>query len=224
MSRSLNGSLNTFTSRLQYECTYDVPCSAIRLLSVVQVDGRLLRDSAACPQTSVGSNSWLCYVESCFCCLSPDECWLCYVESCFCCLSPDECWLCYVESCFCCLSPDECWLCYGESCFCCLSPNECWLCYVESCFCCLSQDESGCVMLSRVSAACPQTNVGSNGWLQRQFVEMLLSYQDVEAAARWAHHFHLPHSDLPHQVAELLQQTHRSVYVVACRARVITIL
>ncbi|KFQ39470.1 putative exonuclease mut-7, partial [Mesitornis unicolor] len=51
-----------------------------------------------------------------------------------------------------------------------------------------------------------QSTVGENRWLQGHLVQLLLSYCDLNTAARWAQRFSLPRETLPYGVADELQK------------------
>ena len=61
--------------------------------------------------------------------------------------------------------------------------------------------EVSCVVYSFV---CLQTALGDNVWLQHKLIESLVSYNDVEEAARWAMFYRLPQSSLPLSVKRAL--------------------
>ncbi|XP_074465188.1 exonuclease mut-7 homolog isoform X8 [Larus michahellis] len=51
-----------------------------------------------------------------------------------------------------------------------------------------------------------QSTVGENRWLQGHLIQLIISYCDLNAAARWAQRYNLPKEMLPYGVAEELQK------------------
>uniref|UniRef100_A0A7M4EXH0 Exonuclease 3'-5' domain containing 3 n=1 Tax=Crocodylus porosus TaxID=8502 RepID=A0A7M4EXH0_CROPO len=51
-----------------------------------------------------------------------------------------------------------------------------------------------------------QSTVGDNRWLQEQLIHLLVSYCDLNTAARWAFHYNFPKENLPYGVADELQR------------------
>ncbi|XP_074976534.1 exonuclease mut-7 homolog isoform X6 [Caretta caretta] len=51
-----------------------------------------------------------------------------------------------------------------------------------------------------------QNTVGENRWLQEQLIQLLVSYCDLNTAARWALRYSLPEKTLPYGVADELQK------------------
>ncbi|XP_073170679.1 exonuclease mut-7 homolog isoform X5 [Lepidochelys kempii] len=51
-----------------------------------------------------------------------------------------------------------------------------------------------------------QNTVGENRWLQEQLIQLLVSYCDLNTAARWALRYSLPEETLPYGVADELQK------------------
>ncbi|XP_059571488.1 exonuclease mut-7 homolog isoform X6 [Alligator mississippiensis] len=51
-----------------------------------------------------------------------------------------------------------------------------------------------------------QSTVGDNRWLQEQLIRLLVSYCDLNTAARWAFHYNFPKENLPYGVADELQR------------------
>lgn len=56
-----------------------------------------------------------------------------------------------------------------------------------------------------------QSTADGNQLVQLEFVEQLVSYYDMEEAARWAKHYALPLEKLPHQIVPLVATAKRYV-------------
>ncbi|XP_053863580.1 exonuclease mut-7 homolog isoform X1 [Malaclemys terrapin pileata] len=65
-----------------------------------------------------------------------------------------------------------------------------------------------------------QNTVGENRWLQEQLIQLLVSYCDLNTAARWALRYSLPEKTLPYGVANELQKLKAQERVEDAESRV----
>ena len=59
-----------------------------------------------------------------------------------------------------------------------------------------------------------QSTADGNQLVQLELVEQLVSYYDMEEAAKWAKHYDLPLEKLPHQVVPLVANAKRYVNTI----------